>query len=360
MHLLPPLIWVEEIQSRLNMIFPSSFPDRTILIGDMSARAHFVGLYGGFVRGSRRFFRPSTVIRFGWDQAVLTSDDARLDWLSRCQSAGFTPIGKQWYADNSRETLRDDLIRNRCVPMGIIVKREGIAPTSPAPIYAFDDAYIRLFHPELTGEHLTAEIKSWQDTALDPATRARMRLLAYGVLEREGEILVTLPTTRKTLRLAAGDASLITRDVCEVMAPMIAAMPVVVHVSMSDKKIAPELSAEASGLGLVLDLKAALPDVIIANIGETSVSLVFVEVVHSDGPITELRKEALLQIAKKMGFKENDVVLVTAFEDRSSDIARKRLGELARDSWVWYRSEPSLFHHLRVVQPGNVLFGSKA
>ncbi len=354
MSRLPPLLSLEEIQARLNTIFPESFPDRTILVGDLSTRTHFVGLYGGFLYSESRFFRPSTVIRFGPAQAQLSTNAARLDWLGRCQAPGFTPLGKSWYADNSRETLRDDFIRNRCIPMGIIRKRDGIAPTSPAPIYAFDDDYLRLFDPALDGEALTNAIKAWQEEALDPSTLARIRLLASGVLQREGEIQVQLPTTGKILKLAPGEASLITRDVCEKMAPWVAAQPIVIHVSMSDRKTFPELSGEADSMGLKLDTNAELPDVIIFDAVKGG-RLVFVEVVHSDGPITELRKAALTKIAKRMGFKDTHLLLVTAFEDRSSDIAKKRLSELARDSWVWYRSEPNMFHHLKLMSPGTLI-----
>lgn len=356
MSRIPPLLSLEQVQSRLSAIFPESFPDRTILVGDLSARTHFVGLYGGFVYSASRFFRPSTVIRFGPAQAEQTTEEARLDWLARCQAPGFTPAGKSWYADNSRETLRDDLIRNRCVPMGIIRRRDGMAPTSPAPIYAFDDAYLSLFDPNLNGDELIAAIKVWQDDALDAATLARIRLLASGVLERAGEVLVKLPTVGKTLRLAPGEASLITRDVCEQAAPLLCGTPVVVHISMSDRKTFPELADEARSVGLKLDPTAALPDVIIFDIKPKKGRLVFIEVVHSDGPITELRKTALVRIAADMGFTEEQLTLVTAFEDRSSEIARKRQGELAKGSWVWYRSEPYLFMHLKTVEPNGSIF----
>ncbi|WP_071769658.1 BsuBI/PstI family type II restriction endonuclease [Burkholderia ubonensis] len=346
MHPLPPLLSIEDVQARLNLIFPESFPDRTILVSDMSARAHFVSLYGGFIADSGRYFRPSTVIRFSQEQAERTTDVERYDWLTRCHLPGFEPQGKQWYADNTRETLRDDLIRNRMIPMGLIWRRQGIPPTSPAPIYSLSEAYTQLFSPNLAGEELGDAIKAWQEEYLDPRILARMRLLAHGIFEREGEVPIKLPSG-KTLRLAPGEASVITRDVCEVLAPLFCRKPIVVHISMSDRKIFPELSAEANALGLALDPKAALPDVIIVNLTEKATQLVFVEVVHSDGPITELRRNALLEIAKGLGYGPNDVALVTAFEDRQADIFRKRFSEIARGTWVWFRSEPHLFMELK-------------
>lgn len=348
MHPLPPLLSVPEIQTRLNEIYPELFPDRTILVSDMSARLHFVGLYGGFSDEARRFFRPSTAIRFSPEQAALTSDAERYDWLSRCQAAGFVPFGKPWYADNSRETLRDDLIRNRCVPMGLIVKREGYPPTSPAPIYAFSHAYLSLFDPSLTDERLSSAIEAWRDEYMDPSALARMKLLAHGVIEKEGQVTVTLPTTGKTLRLAAGEASVITRDVCEKLSRLLYVEPVVVHISMSDKKTFDELAGEMRAVGLTLDPKAALPDVIIVDVGvKGKLPVTFVEVVHSDGVINDVRRDALMQIAKDAGARMESIKLVTAFEDRSATIFRKRFSELAYDSSVWFRAEPSLLLDLK-------------
>jgi RNAse (barnase) inhibitor barstar len=116
---------------------------------------------------------------------------------------------------------------------------------------------------------------------------------------------------------------------------------------MSDKKFFPELEGIAEKLGLKLDAQAALPDVVIVNMKAKPIELTFVEVVHSDGVITELRKQALLEIGANMGFPKNRVHLVTAFEDRNSDIFRKRFSELGRGTHAWFRSEPHLFLTLK-------------
>jgi hypothetical protein len=118
---------------------------------------------------------------------------------------------------------------------------------------------------------------------------------------------------------------------------------------MSDRKSFPELKGATDAVGLKFDPKAELPDVVMVNLFQQKgkgMTVVFVEVVHSDGPITELRKKALLRLAKDAGIPEKDVVLVTAFEDRNSPAYKKRTSELAFDSWVWFRSEPHLFLHI--------------
>ena len=309
----------------------------------MAARMVFVALYGGFIDGVGRYFRPSTVIRFSPEQAAKVGDTERLEWAAMCQTQGYEPFGKPWYADNSREPLRDDLIRNRAIPIGIVKKKEGVAPTSPAPIYALSQPFTALFKPELTGADLVAAVVAWQEHHLDPMTLKRMKLLASGVKAKEGQVEVRLPTTGKMLRLAPGEASSITKDVCEVLAPRMCEAPVVVHVSLSDMKLFRELEGEAEAVGLKFNPSAELPDVVFADIGhDTGMLVTFVEVVHSDGPISELRKAALLDIAKEAGIAAEHVRLVTAFEDRNSPAFRKRFSELARGSDVWFRSEPDM------------------
>lgn len=342
MYPLPNLPTLEQIRERLNAIFPDSFPDRRILTGDMAVRTFYVLMYGGFTRRADRFFRPSTIIRFSPEQAELTDNESRLSWLATCQTPGHKPLGKQWYADNTREPLRDDLIRNRAVPIGIIEKREGVAPTSPAPIYALSDKFSYLLDPALVGDELSQATLDWQEKALNPMTLKRMKLLARGVTEKKGQVSVTLPNTGKVLRLAAGEASVITRDVCQDLSTRLMKQPIVVHVSISDQKTFPELVGEAAAYDLIFDPSSELPDVVIVDVGSDEGKVAFIEVVHSDGPITELRKTALLKIAFEAGIPASRVTLITAFEDRSSSAFRKRISELALDSKVWFRSEPDL------------------
>lgn len=346
----PPLPSLTDLSVRIQAIFPETFPDRSILVGEMASRMFFVSLYGGFIEGKNRWFRPSTVINFSHEQVSLSSDADRQNWLLACHTPGFDPNGKPWYAPNTRETLRDDLIRNRAVPMGIITKREGVPITSPAPIYALSEPFAALLDPALQGDELNEAIVKWQAKYLDAMTLKRAALLAQGVKGKEGRVVISLPGQDKTLRLGSGEAAAITKDVCEVLGPRMFKHPIVVHVSHSDKKTFKELDGEASAIGLTLDPSAELPDVVIVDIGEDEGLVVcFIEVVHSDGPITELRKQALLKIAADAGIKAEHVRLVTAFDDRGAAAFRKRVSELARGSEVWFRTEPEMLLQLNVL-----------
>lgn len=351
---LPPLVSKEAVQVRLEQIFPETFPDRKILVKTMCAKLIAAALYGGFVTGKGRYFRPSMMTNFSDEQFALGSDEERERWATTSFKPKFRAIGTPWYANNTRETLRDDLMRNRLIPLGILQKLEGKAPNYTGPTYSINRSFLDLFDPTLAASDLETRIKAWQAANLNPATLRRMALLATGVKAKEGSIEVTLPTTGRALRLTAGMASLITKDVCEVFAPAFVSEPVVIHVSLSDQKIFPELAGEAKAVGLSLDTALELPDVIFVDVGRDPMLLVFVEVVYSDGPINELRAAALMKIAKTMGFEPDHVALVTAFEDRSADALRRRFSELAVGSLVWFRSEPDMFLHLGTLRrPGD-------
>ena len=101
---LPALVSVDEVQHRLEAIFPASFPDRGILVGRMAAHVVFVFLYGGFIEGSGRWLRPSLVYFFTAEQARRVAIGQRLAWLAAAFKPGHRPSGKRWYADNSRES----------------------------------------------------------------------------------------------------------------------------------------------------------------------------------------------------------------------------------------------------------------
>ena len=165
----------------------------------------------------------------------------------------------------------------------------------------------------------------------------------------KGQVTVTLPTHEKNLRLPAGEASIITRDVCQDLLHRILKEPVVIHISTSNKKKFPELAELAKVFRFDLYSASVLPDIVVADTGYDDLRLAFVEVVHSDGAITELRKEALLKIADEVGVPREHVKLITAFEDRDAPSFKKRISELAVGSDVWFRTEPDHLMSIKVL-----------
>ncbi len=72
------------------------------------------------------------------------------------------------------------------------------------------------------------------------------------------------------------------------------------------------------------------------------VLIIFVEVVASDGPVTEARKKELLNLTDQAGFEHKHIVFVSAFEERSSAPLKKRLSGIATNSLIWCMAEPGL------------------
>lgn len=99
-------------------------------------------------------------------------------------------------------------------------------------------------------------------------------------------------------------------------------------------------------LQITLDVAALLPDVVLVDLAPPgkpgAVLLVFVEVVASDGPVTEGRRRALLDLiaASPRHYRPEDAAFVTAYMDRGSDPVRRTVPALAWQSFAWFVSEP--------------------
>ncbi len=347
---LPPLINVDSVRQRLAAIFPDAFPDRSILVGKMAAQVIFVFLYGGFVEGSARLLRPSLVYFFTAEQARRTRLDERLGWLSTAFKPGHRPSGKRWYADTSRESIRDDLMRNRLLVMGILGRKEGVATTSSAPVYFLRATFAALFDPALGGASLNAAIDAWRLAHLAPGALKRMALKAHGVLARQGDVFIDLPDGTR-MRVAAGPSSPILKALVEQFAPRWLRNPVVLWISASDHKLQPQFVERARSVGLVFDPSNELPDLILADV-EDPVRFVFCEVVATDSPVTVERKEVLTRIAGCGGINAHHLHFVTAFQDREAAAFRKTFSRIAPDSDIWFSTEPDLIIELRTAKPG--------
>lgn len=339
---LPSLLSIPDIQVRLASIFPEGLEMRGALTREMAAKTIWVFMYGGMIEGESRRLRPSHVYFYTEDQAALTKDEERLAWVVNSNRPGFRPAGKRWYADTTREPIRDETIRNGFVDIGAVGKIPGVATTSSTPIYYLKADFAALFDPGLTGDALAAAIASWQEKHLSPAARARMALIAAGKVKRTDEVAVNCPDGT-VAKLAPGPSSLISKGVVEEFSQNFLGAAALLWMSESGAKVRYHDDEAAKALGLNIDASKALPDIILANVGESGddTALVFIEVVASDGPMTQTRKDALLSYVKASKFPEDQCYFGTAFEDRAAGAFKKALPTLAWGSFVWFRSEPS-------------------
>lgn len=346
---LPALVSVDDVQRRLEAIFPAAFPDRAMLVGRMAAHVVFVFLYGGFIEGNGRLLRPSLVYLFTAEQARRATTGQRLAWLAAAFKPGYRPSGKRWYADNSRESIRDDLIRERLLAMGIVGRKEGVPTTSSKPVYFLRAAFAALFAPTLVDAALPSEMVAWRKTHLDSSSLKRMALKARGVEARQGDVFIEMPDGTR-MRVSAGPSSPILKALVEDFAPRWLRTPVVLWISASDQKLYPQFVQRAAAIGLSFAANEALPDLIMADLADP-VRFLFCEIVATDGPVTAQRKAALTAIARRSGIDDEQLHFVTAFQDREAAAFRKTFSRIAPDSDIWFSTEPDLLLELRSAKP---------
>lgn len=337
---LPALLPIPEIQARLEKIFPGGIELRGYLVREMAAKVVFVALYGGMIEGNGRRFRPSHIYFFTEAQAQKLEAEEREYWVKNSIKPGFRPVGDRWYADTTKEPIRDETL-NTLVGINAASKLEGVPTTSSKPTYWLLEEFAGLFDPALNGDELDKAIASWNAKHLSTAARARMAILAAGMVRKSDEVIVACPDGT-TAKLSAGPSSIISKDVIEVFASAFLNKAAVLWISESGNKVRHRDETTAKALGLKIDKARVLPDIILANIGESGVdtSLVFIEVVASDGPMTRARKELLLEYVREAGFPEDQCQFGTAFEDRADGAFKKCLPVLGWGTFAWFRTEP--------------------
>ena len=336
---LPPLTPWDEIHRRLPLIFPEGSPNREHSIWEIAAKTIFVMLYVGTVEGAGRWVRPDQVTRMTDAQAMLTSQEQRQQWVKDSMKPNKADVPGRWYAGNTRESIRDDTIRYALIENGAVVEREGLATTSPAPRYALQADFADLFAPAQTEAALQTKVTAWHKKHLNAGALARIAIVRRGAAGGGDHQLVTFPNG-ETRRMSTGPSSDISKAVIEVFAPTFLEKPGVITLSESGNKVVARDDELAKAIGLTIPADKNLPDIVLVDLGPAHPLLVFVEVVHTDGPVNDARKAALLKLAEKAGFASQNVAFVTAFLDRGSATFRKTVGTLAWGSYAWFASEP--------------------
>jgi len=336
---LPPLATWEQVCERLPEIFPEGTANRGYCIRDISCKTIFVLLYIGAVEGTDRWLAPKHVYRMSDRQASRTDDQSRINYEKSCRASGYKPPGAAWYADTSREPIRDETLKDALVPLGAVVTRKGLPTTSSKGRYALQATFSQLFDPALDDDELKTAIQQWQSDNLSASALARVHILRQGVVARTEGVMVTFPNG-ETRKMAAGPSSVISKAVIEEFAPRFLADPGVIFLSESRQHVVTRDDDLARALGLNIQADKHLPDLILVDLGRTQPLLAFVEIVATDGPITEVRRMALEALVIEAGFPKEYVAFVTAFSDRSAPPFRKAMSTLAWSSFAWFTSEP--------------------
>jgi hypothetical protein len=342
---LPALIPWQQARERLAVIFPEGTPDRGYLVREATAKTVFTALYVGAIAGADRWIAPRHVVRMSDAQAARKDEMERRGYYTAMSAAKAPSPEGRWYAENTREPLRDEVIRQGLVPVNAIVERAGLPTTSPLGRYALQSEFAALFRPGLDMAELEAEAANWRGRFLSAAALARAALVRASASTASANTTVQCPGGPSII-LPPGPSPAITKAVIEVFAPAFLGNPRVAWVSDSASKQPFRDAPLGRALGITLDAATLLPDVVLVDLDPPgrpgAVLLVFVEVVASDGPVTEGRQRALLELiaASPRGYRPEDATFVTAYMDRGGDPARRTMPALAWRSFAWFASEP--------------------
>lgn len=339
----PPAIPQEQIARWLPTIFPEGIPNRSYVIREMSAKTLFVMMYSGAVEGRGRWLRPDQVTKMTDRQAIKVAPQQRAKWVSDSLAPGkMKNVPGRWYASNTREPIRDETLRSGLVALGAVVERRNIPTSSARPRYAIASDFAELLIELSSTKGRASEIvAAWQQRHLSAAALSRVELLRRGAIHiaSSDRIKVAFPNGETRLMLP-GPSTIITKAVVEEFAVRFLRQPGVVFLTESREKVVARDEGLARSMGLNLDFARNLPDIVLVDVAVESPKLVFVEVVATDGAITEKRKEALLQVAADARFNTADVFFVTAFADRDTAAFRRLVAQIAWGSFAWFAAEP--------------------
>ena len=293
----PPYAPVATVSARLPLIFPEGTPNRGYCTRELAARTVFAALYIGAVEGSGRYFGPVHVYRMTDEQSAVALAEVRGGYALAVLSRNGSVAGRRWYADNTREPIRDETLRDGLVAIGAVTRREDLPTTSGLPRYALVADFAALFDPALEGPALEAAIGAFQATYLSRSALARVSIMSAGAVAGASGPLVTFPSG-ETRQLAPGPSSVISKAVVEMFSPRFLAQPAVLWLSESGNKVVLRDDRIATAIGLQIEADKNLPDLILADLGGGQTRLLFVEVVATDGAMTERRRAALLDLTR--------------------------------------------------------------
>jgi len=339
------------VAERLPIIFPEGTPNRNYCVRELAVSTVFTLLYIGAVEGSGRYLGPVHVYRMTDKQALKRSDADRSAYCKAVVGKRKKIAGKRWYADNTREPIRDETLRGGLVAIGAVSARDDIPTTSGVPRYALKREFAALFSPVLQGAALADAIADFQKNSLSKSALARVAIVRSGVIASDNGTLVRFPSG-ETRKLSPGPSSAICQSIVEVFSGKFLTKPVVLWLSESGNKVVVRDDKLASSIGLKIEADKNLPDLILVDLGPSSPLIIFVEIVATDGAITPQRQESLYRITDAAGFGRHQIAFVTAYQDRSTAGFKKTVSHLAWNSFAWFASEPENLVHLRDGEQG--------
>jgi hypothetical protein len=295
-------------------------------------------LYVGAIEGGE-WLAPKYVYRMGETQAALTSDAERAAYLTEVKKPGTPEPPDRWYRENTRESIRDEALKNGLVPIGAVLVDPLVSTTSSKGRYVLRGDLASLFDPSLTPQGFETAAAAWRAKYLTHNALATVKVLQVAAAGAKAKVPVMLPSGEGRV-MVPGLSSVITKAVVEIFARRFLANPAVVWISESGRKVVEKDDKLLQLLGIKINPEKLLPDIILPDTTDGELLFVFVEVVATDGPIHESRRAALLKLITDAGFKPEHAAFLTAFQSRDHAAFKKTVASLAWGSFAWCFSEP--------------------
>lgn len=350
--LLRPVVDQDLCEERLKLIFPPAAFD-TVLSNRLAASSVAAMIYVGAVVNDEGYAnpenvwaRPQTVLSMSDEALARTSDEDRLAWAAAAARgvkaivallSGWGVEFHRWYATDSREAIRDETWPKWRIH-GAARLREGISKTASLPRWALTASFADLFDLELTDTNLANAIENWRATHMDPGEVLKIQHLNE-LAQAEHQVSVQLPG-QGIRKLEPGKASAIIKGVVEEWAPRRLAIPIVVAISEPGTKVWVMDAAKMAAAGISINVSSVLPDVIILDAGTKPPTFWIIEAVANDGVVTEERKAKLLAWAQEQYINPQHCQFVSAFTSRNNRWAKRRLKDIAVDTYCWFLDEP--------------------
>ncbi|WP_280414951.1 BsuBI/PstI family type II restriction endonuclease [Nocardia carnea] len=344
-HLLPKR---ENYQERLQLILPQAITGTTSTANPAAAAVVFVAMYVGAINHQNPL-RPSTVLwmsdpvsgrrdpldRKMYYKAAVSHRGQRAV-VEMCASAGYDR-GDVWYAGDSREPIRDESIR-ALIENGAMLTLTNVDTNASNPRYTLESGFAELFSPDLVDDELHKAIVEWQSVHLTPIGRRRAHLASDRSRDAK-RVTVHLPDGGVRY-LHPGKSSQILRGVVEQFCSARLKEPSVIFISQPGEKVDLLDGDGLERMGLHIDPQTLLPDCIVVDIAPNHGDFWFIEIVASDGPITETRRKKFLDWAVSQEISETQCHFLTAFQSRTHGAAKKALPQIAQGSCAWFEDEP--------------------
>jgi hypothetical protein len=269
--------------------------------------------------------------------ATASAEDRALWWDLARRPRRPGQVAKRWYAENTREPIRDETFRV-WKEYGALLE-DALPTTSSLPRYRLAPDFAELFNPDLDGADLDDAIAAWQSRHLTSAARMRMALVRQESSSAVGD-QVRFPDGATRL-FAIGPSTPLLKAAVERFATAFLSRPVVLVVTESRRRLAYEDSEQLARVRLSPDPRV-MPDLLLADVGTPrgELQLTFLECVATGGAMTHERAGALQEWLRRCGHGGTKAAFGSIFSDRAAPVFRQLAGQLAWGSFVWFASEP--------------------